>query len=72
MTANDRYTDTRDHPERTLVLNVDLSRGLVAALLVLAVVVVAALLVRGPHPLLESRYRLPPTGCGASTWHRRY
>ena len=50
MTANDRYTDTRDHPERTLVLNVDLSRGLVAALLVLAVVVVAALLVRGPAP----------------------
>jgi hypothetical protein len=50
MTANDRHTDTQDHPERTLVLNVDLSRGLVAALLVLAAVVVAALLLRGPAP----------------------
>ena len=50
MTANNRYTDTQDHPERTLVLNIDFSRGLVAALLVVAVVVVAALLVRGPAP----------------------
>jgi hypothetical protein len=50
MTASDRHTDTQDHPERTLVLNVDLSRGSVAALLVLAVVVVAALLLRGPAP----------------------
>ena len=50
MTASDRHTDSQDHPERTLVLNVDLSRGLVAVLLVLAVVVVAALLVRGPAP----------------------
>jgi len=50
MTASDRHTGTQDHPERTLVLNVDLSRGSVAALLVLAVVVVAALLVRGPAP----------------------
>ena len=50
MTARDRYTDTREHPEQTLVLNIDLSRGLAAALLVLAVVVVAALLVRGPAP----------------------
>lgn len=50
MTAKKRFSDTQDHPERTLVLNVDLSRGLVAALLVVAVVVVAALLMRGPAP----------------------
>ena len=28
MTANDRHTDTQDHPERTLALNLDLSRAL--------------------------------------------
>jgi hypothetical protein len=50
MTAKKRYTDSQDHPERTLVLNVDLSRGLVAALLMVAVAVVAALLIRGPAP----------------------
>ena len=36
--------------EQTLVLNIDLTRGLVAALLVVAAVVAVALLVRGPAP----------------------
>jgi hypothetical protein len=50
MTANDPYSDTREQPERTLVLNIDLSRGLVAALLIVAVIAAAALLTRGPAP----------------------
>lgn len=50
MTASNPQTGTRNHPERTLVLNLDLSRFLVASLLALAVVVVAALLLRGPAP----------------------
>ena len=50
MPTHEKYADTPSQPDRTLVLNLDLSRFLVATLLALAAVVVAALLVRGPAP----------------------
>jgi hypothetical protein len=50
MTGRNGSSDTRKHPEESLVLDIDLTRGLVAALLVVAAVVALALLVRGPTP----------------------
>lgn len=72
MTANNRYTDTRDHPERTLVLTIDLSRGLVAALLVVAVVVVAALLVRGPAPASAAGEQISAATDGMRRYYQGY
>ena len=48
MTGTTRSTDAREHPEEALVLTIDLSRAAVAALVVVAIVITAALLVRGP------------------------
>ncbi len=58
MTTHEQFTGTQSHQERTLVLNLDLSRFLVAALLALAVIVLAALLVRGPAPASASGEQL--------------
>jgi hypothetical protein len=54
MKTHERHTETQTTLERTLVLNLDISRFLVAALLALAVIVTAALLVRGPAPASAS------------------
>ena len=54
MSTRNENVDSQIGPEQTLVLNLDLSRFLVAALLALAAVVVAALLVRGPVPASAS------------------
>ena len=58
MTTHEQFTDTTSRQERTLVLNLELSRFLVAALLALAVIVLAALLVRGPAPASASGEQL--------------
>ena len=54
MTTQEKHTDTPGAQERTLVLSLDISRFLVATLLALAVIVMAALLVRGPAPASAS------------------
>jgi hypothetical protein len=61
MTTHEQFTDTQNRQERTLVLNLDLSRFLVVALLALAVIVLAALLVRGPVPASASGEQLSAT-----------
>ena len=58
MTTHEKFTDTQNRQERTLVLNLDLSRFLVVALLALAAIVLAALLVRGPAPASASGEQL--------------
>jgi hypothetical protein len=58
MTTHEQHTETPIQQERTLVLSLDISRFLVAALLALAVIVVAALLVRGPAPASASGEQL--------------
>ena len=58
MTTPKEHPNTSSQQEQTLVLNVDVSRFLVAALLALAVIVVAALLVRGPAPASASGEQL--------------
>ena len=58
MTTHERFTDAPTHRERTLVLNLDLSRFLVMALLALAAIILAALLVRGPAPASASGEQL--------------
>ena len=58
MTTPKEHPDTPSQQEQTLVLNLDLSRFLVAALLALAVIVLAALLVRGPAPASASGEQL--------------
>ena len=50
MTERAGNPNAREPREQTLVLNIDLTRGLAAALLVVAAVVAVALLVRGPAP----------------------
>ncbi len=50
MTERGGNANAHEPQEQTLVLNIDLTWGLVAALMVVAVVVVATLLVRGPAP----------------------
>ena len=50
MAGNNRKEDIREHPEKSLVLSIDLSRGLAVALLIVAVIVVTSMLVRGPAP----------------------
>ena len=50
MNTLETHTETQTPEERSLVLSLDLSRFLVSALLALAVIVMAALLMRGPAP----------------------
>ena len=50
MTDSKHNTRTRQRAERTLVIDFDLSHGLLAVLLVVAVVVVAVAMMRGPAP----------------------
>lgn len=50
MTDSKHETRTRQRAERTLVIDFDLSHGLLAVLLVAAVVVAAVALMRGPAP----------------------
>lgn len=50
MTGNHRNGSIGEHPEGTMVLTLDLSRGLAVALLIVAVIVLASLLLRGPAP----------------------
>ena len=50
MTARSGHADTCEHRERSLVLTVDLTRGLVAALLVIALALATVLLARSPAP----------------------
>ena len=47
--------EARKLQEQTLIVNIDLTRGLVVALLVIAAVVAVALLVRGPAPAQRAR-----------------
>ena len=54
MTMQEKDSNTQTSQERTLVLSLDISRFLVAALLALAVIVMAALLVQGPAPASAS------------------
>jgi len=50
MTGRASNPNTREPQEQTLILSIDLTRGLVAALMVVAAVVAVALLVRAPAP----------------------
>ena len=50
MMDSKHNTRTRERAERTLVIDFDLSRGLLAVLLVVAVVIAAVALMRGPAP----------------------
>jgi len=50
VTKRGGSANAREIQEQNLVLNIDLTRGLVAALVVVAAIVAVALLIRGPAP----------------------